>query len=173
MGTRDAALRAKELVEHASAIAAVHAADTLAKYLARKRPDLAESVQSIRYLGAAIQRSIPAIKPGEFGTFEQSFRHAVCLVDEDGRYRRRSPDNEALAAELLAEYGEARGGYPVHWHVALEDYGNVVVYVMSFNGGPTEPAYETRLTGTPVTGNEQLVGRVERWPHWEDTVKGG
>lgn len=157
--------RVRSFIEHSLAIHAVRAAETLAKYLARVRPDLESSIADIRGLGAAIQRSIPAITPGEFGTPIESFRHGVCLVDSTGRHRRRDHASEELAAELLVEYGEARGGAPVDWEVRSEDYGNNTYYMMSFIGGPTEPTHETRLTQAPRTGSMVLQGMEERWPH--------
>lgn len=54
----------KELVEVASAIRAAEAATTLANYLKWKRPELEESIASIRGLGAAIRNSIPELLRG-------------------------------------------------------------------------------------------------------------
>lgn len=59
MATSDEIRRTKELVDVGSAIAAADAADTLAAYLQKVRPDLEESILSIRGLGEAIRRSLP------------------------------------------------------------------------------------------------------------------
>lgn len=47
------------LAGYIQAKAAADAADTLANYLQWKRPDLEESITSIRVLGEAIRRSMP------------------------------------------------------------------------------------------------------------------
>lgn len=51
--------KTKELVDVAAARGAVESARNLAAYLEKVRPDLAESVASIRALGKAINDSIP------------------------------------------------------------------------------------------------------------------
>jgi hypothetical protein len=55
--------RVRDLVEYGTAIRAAEAADTLAAYLQSQRPDLEESILSIRELGAAIRRSLPKGEP--------------------------------------------------------------------------------------------------------------
>lgn len=55
----------KVALEYLAAKAAADAADTLANYLQWKRPDLEESIASIRSLGEAIRRSLSAPENGK------------------------------------------------------------------------------------------------------------
>lgn len=156
----DTKAAAHELVDAAAAIAAADAAKTLADYLAWKRPDLEESIISIRGLRTAIMNSVTDVLDP---LTNASFRHAVCLLDANFRHYRRTRATEELAAELLAEYGEARGGSPVDWETRQEDYSNKTYYMMSFMGGPTDPTRETRLRDRPCAGRETLEGREEQY----------
>lgn len=102
----------------------------------------------------------------EVGTY--SFRHAVCIVDADGKHYKRTPKIEELAGHLLAEYGIARGGTPSGFDAERWNYGFSVGYAMSFVGGPTEPSSRTRLHGTPTMPGESLRGREETFVYMTD-----
>lgn len=151
------AFQVRHMVDIGSASAAAEAADTLAAYLEWKRPDLEESVVSIRGLGAAIRQSLH--RPDH----PSNFRHAVVLVDQ---HHRPMPVRESLislAMELLSEYGEARGGTATHFLIQKSDYGRTIGYAMEFVGGPTDPIFETRLKGEPTTGTAILDAKEEIW----------
>lgn len=104
----------------------------------------------------------PDIKPLP-GYLFYDFRHAVCLVDGDGRHLPLNEASVALARELLVEYGEARGGSPTSTDpfVATWDFGTRTGYCLEFRGKPTEPVRRTRLYASPCVGNEILRGREE------------
>lgn len=98
-------------------------------------------------------------------SFEPTFRHAVCLVDPNGRHLPHSRESQSLAAELLVEYAAARGGAPIDGKVWVRywNYGHCTGYGMEFVGGPTEPAHATRLIGEPCCGMVMLEGREEQY----------
>lgn len=69
-----------QLVDVGTALAAVQAADTLAAYLAWKRPDLEESILSIRTLGQAIRASVPDGLRDAAGTVNRRARAVMDLL---------------------------------------------------------------------------------------------
>lgn len=92
------------------------------------------------------------------------FRHAVVLSDQDGRSLPHTPYNEALAHQLLEEWGCERGGKPVS-SVVVEtwDWGSVVGYAMNFKGAYRPPIMQTRLRRWVGVSGTQLLRNNEEW----------
>lgn len=107
--------------------------------------------------------SSPRLELMDYRREGYGFRHAVVIVDEEGRPYLASPAIEELAGQLLSEYGAARGGKPSGWDKDTWDFGSVCGFAMMFEGGPTEPTVETRLKANPTKPGETLRDREERY----------
>lgn len=92
-----------------------------------------------------------------------SFRHAVCIVDENGKHYEKSDAVEELAGNLLSEYGLARGGQASDICYEKWDFGWCHAWAMEFVGGPCEPEFETRLKAAPCLPGQTLRDREERY----------